>query len=116
MTSNPLPPAIVEYIYIYISESSKETGNSYLSTHTFKFSYLPRWIQRKPGSVGKPVGVELKILSLDKEEEVDEGEVCIRGPNGTSGYLNNPTANKSSFTRPGGYFRTGDRGKIDADG
>ncbi|PLW54771.1 hypothetical protein PCANC_03675 [Puccinia coronata f. sp. avenae] len=85
------------------------------ATHQMTSNPLPPAI-RKPGSVGKPVGVELKILSLDKEEEVDEGEVCIRGPNVTSGYLNNPTANKSSFTRPGGYFRTGDRGKIDADG
>jgi long-subunit acyl-CoA synthetase (AMP-forming) len=62
------------------------------------------------------VGVEMKILDFNKEEEVEEGEVCIRGPNVTAGYLNNASANKSSFTVPGGYFRTGDRGKIDADG
>jgi len=85
------------------------------ATHQMTSNPLPPAI-RKPGSVGKPVGIDLKILNFDKEEEVEEGEVCIRGPNVTSGYLNNPTANKSSFTVPGGYFRTGDRGKVDADG
>ncbi|WAR59059.1 hypothetical protein PtB15_10B401 [Puccinia triticina] len=85
------------------------------ATHQMTSNPLPPAI-RKPGSVGKPVGIEMKILKFDKEEEVEEGEVCIRGPSVTAGYLNNATANKSSFTAPGGYFRTGDRGKIDADG
>ncbi|EFP88539.2 uncharacterized protein PGTG_14117, partial [Puccinia graminis f. sp. tritici CRL 75-36-700-3] len=85
------------------------------ATHQMTSNPLPPAI-RKPGSVGKPVGVEMKILDFNKEEEVEEGEVCIRGPNVTAGYLNNVSANKSSFTVPGGYFRTGDRGKIDADG
>ncbi|KAI9610049.1 hypothetical protein H4Q26_007043 [Puccinia striiformis f. sp. tritici PST-130] len=85
------------------------------ATHQMTSNPLPPSI-RKPGSVGKPQGVELKILKFDREEEVEEGEVCIRGSNVTSGYLNNETANKSSFTTPGGFFRTGDRGKLDSDG
>src|SRR5690606_20148311 len=72
---------------------------------------------RKPGSVGIPQGIELKILSTDgvEVEQGKEGEICIRGPNVTSGYLNNPTANASSF-HAGGFFRTGDQGKLDSDG
>ena len=42
------------------------------------------------------------------------GEVVIRGPNVTRGYLNNPEANAGAFTK--GWFRTGDQGTIDAEG
>jgi long-subunit acyl-CoA synthetase (AMP-forming) len=34
--------------------------------------------------------------------------------NVTSGYENNPTANAAAFTN--GWFRTGDQGRMDADG
>ncbi|KAL6707142.1 hypothetical protein ACN47E_004689 [Coniothyrium glycines] len=73
--------------------------------------------QRKPGSVGVGQGVEVKILD-DNGNEVEQGkeaEICIRGENVTKGYLNNPTANASSFTK-NGFFRTGDQGKKDTDG
>jgi acyl-CoA synthetase (AMP-forming)/AMP-acid ligase II len=39
----------------------------------------------------------------------------IRGENVTKGYLNNPSANASSFTT-NGFFRTGDQGKKDSEG
>ncbi|KAF2653378.1 acetyl-CoA synthetase-like protein [Lophiostoma macrostomum CBS 122681] len=73
--------------------------------------------KRQPGSVGIGQGVEVKILD-DAGDEVAQGkeaEICIRGENVTKGYLNNPAANASSFTK-GGFFRTGDQGKKDADG
>ena len=73
--------------------------------------------QRKPGSVGLGQGVEVKILD-DAGKEVPQGreaEICIRGENVTKGYLNNPAANASSFTKDG-FFRTGDQGKQDAEG
>ena len=47
-------------------------------------------------------------------EQGASGEVVIRGPGVTSGYLNNPEANADSFFD--GWFRTGDRGSFDADG
>ena len=43
-----------------------------------------------------------------------EGEVVIQGPNVIRGYENNPEANASSFVD--GWFRTGDQGRLDADG
>ena len=42
------------------------------------------------------------------------GEVVVRGANVTHGYHNNPEANAQAFTN--GWFRTGDRGVLDADG
>jgi acyl-CoA synthetase (AMP-forming)/AMP-acid ligase II len=41
----------------------------------------------------------------------ETGEIVIRGPNVTAGYLNNPDANAKAFTA--GWFRTGDQGVMD---
>jgi acyl-CoA synthetase (AMP-forming)/AMP-acid ligase II len=72
---------------------------------------------RKPGTVGIPQGVDIKILD-DAGVEVGtgiEGEICVSGDTVTRGYLNNPAANVSSYT-PNGWFRTGDQGRFDEDG
>lgn len=73
--------------------------------------------KRLPGSVGVGQGVVVKILDQDGIEvrRGIEAEICIRGENVTKGYLNNESANKSSFTKDG-FFRTGDQGKMDEDG
>lgn len=73
--------------------------------------------KRQPGSVGIGQGVEVKILDQDGKEvpRGSEAEICIRGENVTKGYLNNPEANKTSFTKES-FFRTGDQGKQDKDG
>ena len=60
---------------------------------------------REPGSVGIASGTEVTLIG---------GEVCIRGPGVTPGYLGNPEANAQSFTD--GWFRTGDLGTIDEKG
>jgi 2,3-dihydroxybenzoate-AMP ligase/mycobactin salicyl-AMP ligase len=51
-----------------------------------------------------------KALSSDQE-----GELVTKGPGVFAGYLKNPEENKKSFLR-GGFFRTGDRAKIDLSG
>lgn len=73
--------------------------------------------KRYPGSVGIGQGVEVKILDAKGSEisQGGEGEISIRGENVTKGYLNNPKANQTSFTKDG-FFRTGDQGKQDEDG
>ncbi|EAU82590.1 AMP binding protein [Coprinopsis cinerea okayama7 len=45
----------------------------------------------------------------------EEGEMWLKGPTITKGYLNNPQANASTFTRDG-WFRTGDVLRRDPDG
>jgi len=68
------------------------------------------------GSVGQPVE-RVKVV-IDKsvvEEGADDGEIVIYGPNVMQGYHNKPEETKAVMT-PDGGFRTGDRGRIDADG
>ena len=71
---------------------------------------------RKPGSVGPAAGPEVAVL--DSEGNLlppgETGEVAIRGRNVMGGYLSNPEANRAAFTN--GWFRTGDQGRLDADG
>ena len=72
--------------------------------------------RRIPGSVGRGTGVDVAILD-DKLRVLPPkkvGEVCIRGPNVTPGYLNNPKATEEAFA--GGWFHTGDQGWLDEGG
>jgi long-chain acyl-CoA synthetase len=65
--------------------------------------------RRKIGSVGPAFsGVEVKISPED-------GEVWLRGPNVTRGYLNRPKATSESWAADG-WFKTGDVGRVDDDG
>lgn len=75
----------------------------------------------KPGSVGLPLGVELRVcFPLDEEQpsllldvpEGEEGEICISGLSVIAQYDNGASA--ISFC--GEWFRTGDLGHLDQDG
>lgn len=84
------------------------------ASHQMTSNPLPHRGPHKSGSVGLGQGVEVAILDEDGQP-AEIGEVCIRGQNVTQGYLNNPEATASAFTKDG-YFRTGDEGKKDKDG
>ena len=71
---------------------------------------------RKPGSVGIAAGPEVGIMD-DAGTLLPQGaggEIVVRGPNVTRGYVNNPEANAKAFVN--GWFRTGDQGSLDEDG
>jgi amino acid adenylation domain-containing protein len=72
--------------------------------------------QRKPGSVGTPAGPEIAVMDSEGRHlpAGEHGEVALRGPTITRGYDNNEVATKAAFRD--GWFRTGDRGYMDADG
>lgn len=72
---------------------------------------------RKIGSPGKAYGNEVAILSsaLAPVPCGTEGEIVVRGPNVMREYYKNPEATQTTFTDDG-WLRTGDLGKIDADG
>lgn len=64
-------------------------------------------------SEGKPFqGGRLRIAEPDEQ---GMGEIQLRGPNVFMDYRNNADANRESFTTDG-WFRTGDLGRLDADG
>jgi oxalate---CoA ligase len=73
--------------------------------------------KRKIGSSGKAYGNEVTILSADQHPVPAgiEGEICVRGPNVMREYFCNPDATAATFTADG-WLRTGDLGRMDADG
>lgn len=114
--SSPLSPKVFHDLEAAFGAPVLEAYAMTEAAHQMTSNPLPS-AQRKPGSVGLGQGVEVKILDLEGNEvdQGKEGEICIRGPNVTKGYLNNAKANAEAFTK-GGFFRTGDQGKKDPDG
>ena len=71
----------------------------------------------KLGTVGHPMPhVDVKIVDPDGNEMPagEEGEILLRGPHICAGYWNKPEETAKAFT--GGWFKTGDFGRIDSDG
>jgi long-chain acyl-CoA synthetase len=61
----------------------------------------------KIGTVGKPlVNLEVRVA--------EDGELLVRGPSVFKGYWNKPEETQAAFVD--GWFKTGDIGKLDADG
>jgi acyl-CoA synthetase (AMP-forming)/AMP-acid ligase II len=71
----------------------------------------------KEGSCGRPfAGVEVRIADPESDEGLPagcDGEILVRGPNVMRGLCGRPRS--STFTASG-WYRTGDRGRLDAEG
>lgn len=82
------------------------------------FSTLPG-IATPRGSAGVPISAGLQVKICDdngKEMPAGEaGEVCLKGPSITPGYMDNVEANDESFLADG-WFKTGDLGYLSYDG
>ena len=68
---------------------------------------------RLEGSVGISAGAEIRVVDPQGRDVAAgaAGEVAIRGPGVTPGYLNNERANAEAFFD--GWFRTGDEGTLE---
>lgn len=85
-------------------------------TGTISFNHHPA-IERCLESVGYPLeGVYVEVVDSDGKplSTGQEGEIAIRSPFATCGYLNNPEATNASFR--GGFYFSGDLGTKDATG
>jgi malonyl-CoA/methylmalonyl-CoA synthetase len=74
--------------------------------------------ERRGGTVGKPlpgVGVRVRAASGDLAPAGEIGGIEVRGPSVFKGYWRMPEKTDEEFTGDG-WFRTGDVGRIDADG
>lgn len=74
-------------------------------------------LRRKAGCVGLPVvNIDVRLVDRDGRDVGEEGigEVWLRGPSVTPGYWQDAEATHKAFQ--GGWFRTGDVARRDADG
>jgi long-chain acyl-CoA synthetase len=87
-----------------------------LSESTCRSTFNPPDERRRPGSCGKPIGNEMRVVDDDDEEVADGqlGEIVLRGENILKGYYRNPAATATAFRN--GWFHTGDVGYRDAEG
>lgn len=65
-------------------------------------------------SIGYPLGVEARIFD-EMGRPVDEGELYLRGPMLTEGYLHNATSTAKMWTDDG-WLKTGDLARRDTEG
>ncbi|MCB2227705.1 MAG: long-chain fatty acid--CoA ligase [Desulfarculaceae bacterium] len=111
----PLPPSLIEQYHELGITLQQGYGMSEASPSTTVL--LPQYAWAKRGSVGRPhMHVRLKIAGpKDQELPVGSvGQVLLKGPNIMQGYWNQPEANREVFA--GGWFHTGDLGRLDEDG
>ena len=111
----PLPEAVAEG---YREKFGVTINEGYGLTETAPATNICLPGGFKPKSVGPCLPrVQEKIVSPDgKRLGVDEeGEICITGPNIMKGYFKLDEETAKVFDDEG-YFKTGDMGRIDADG
>jgi len=111
----PIPPDLFER---FESRLSAEIVEGYGLTETSPVcAFRTPAIPRRTGSVGK-AAAGADIVALDEEGTVLSpgvtGELAVRGQPVMKGYLGDPEATNAVLQ--GGWLRTGDVGRVDADG
>ena len=102
--SAPIPAELITW-YRRLGLNLSE---GYAMTEDFAYSHNSTDAINAPGYVGVPMpGVKVRLS--------DEGEVLIKSPGQMVGYYKRPDLDAESFTADG-FFHTGDRGEIRADG
>jgi acyl-CoA synthetase (AMP-forming)/AMP-acid ligase II len=113
-SSSSLPPQVIRELEAAFGAPVVEAYGMTEAAHQMTSNPLAG--KRIPGSVGVKAGPEVAIMDATGAllPAGATGEIVIRGVNVTSGYENNPSANRDAFTN--GWFRTGDQGVLDAEG
>jgi malonyl-CoA/methylmalonyl-CoA synthetase len=103
--SAPLAPQLLEAFRVKFGQTILER---YGMTETLMIASNPYHGERRAGSVGPALpGISLR-------QDGESGEILVKGPNVCAGYWRRPEATEAAFS--GGWFRTGDVGRIGADG
>lgn len=72
--------------------------------------------ERVAGTVGFPLpGVQVRVVTAPGAPAGETGEIEIKGPNVFKGYWGQPEKTAAEFC-PDGFFKSGDMGRLDADG
>jgi acyl-CoA synthetase (AMP-forming)/AMP-acid ligase II len=113
--SAPLPTVLWRRYEDAIGAPLVEAYGMTEAAHQMSSNPLPP-AERRPGTVGLATGIEITPLDNDWQPVPagEDGEVAVRGPSVVDEYLDNPAATAASFRD--GWFRTGDVGKLSADG
>jgi thioesterase domain-containing protein len=90
--------------------------HGYGMTEVGKIACTPLDESAPPGSVGRPLGVELRLdpAALGAGGDPSIGEIVVRGDVVAPGYFDDAHESASAFE--GGWFRTGDLGRLDDEG
>ena len=114
-SSSPMPPTLIERLEGLLDVPVVEAYGMTEASHEMASNPLDSGT-RIAGSVGKPTGVNIRVMdSLGNSKPPNEvGEIFILGDSVTAGYLDNPEANAEAFLE--GWFRTGDQGFFDNAG
>ena len=110
--SSALSPALFRRLEELYQAPVLEAYGMTEASHQMTSNPLPPG-RHLPGSVGVPAGAEVRIVDQAGRDlpAGQPGEVAVRGPGLTPGYLGDPEANAESFFD--GWFRTGDRGLLE---
>lgn len=109
----PMANELIEAIYERLNVPVKQGYGLSEASPLVCSQRLEDW--NKPiGCSGRLVSsMSMRIMADGKEvEQGREGEICIKGPNVTKGYHNNPKATAESIDAEG-WYRTGDIGYVD---
>ena len=113
----PLPTDVADRIEKLVGHELR-TGWGMTETAAIG-SRVPPGVKQTPGLIGVPLpNIEMRVVSLSDPHQVlppgEVGEIAVRGPNLFSGYWNQPELSAQSFA--GGFFLTGDIGRMDERG
>lgn len=111
-------PLLMETFQTWQTRTGHTILERYGMSETIMLTSNPYTGERRGGSVGAPLpGVQLRIVN-QRDEPVpagDIGDIQVKGPSVFARYWRMPEKTAQEFTG-GGYFKTGDVGRQDADG
>jgi long-chain acyl-CoA synthetase len=114
----PCPPELTRRVMEIFPNCLPGTGWGMTETTSAVTSHNGPDCLAKPASCGPLTPIaDMKVISPDGARELplgEAGELWCYGPQVSPGYWNRPEADAQSFAD--GWLRTGDIGKVDADG